>query len=242
MAIGDEPSKTAIPAIETAKAELAKTELPTVESPSISPATEIVEPAVEPAVAAAIERAIATPAQSPIAPTAGIFKLRPRHKRHALLAASVALAGALGAIIGAVAAGGFADKPPVVVAAPDDRKALELSLSKLAKEVTTLKSNLEAANKAANTQIAKISERVERVDRAASAELITGSISAPQTIPVPTPRPALRVAAVEAQPPALPQRPAVLSDWTIRDTRDGYVYVQGHGDVYQVVPARRCPV
>jgi len=26
----------------------------------------------------------------------------------------------------------------------------------------------------------------------------------------------------------------VVRDWTIRDTRDGYVYVLGHGDIYQV--------
>ena len=30
--------------------------------------------------------------------------------------------------------------------------------------------------------------------------------------------------------------PSVITDWTIRETRDGFVYVQGHGDVYQVVP------
>jgi hypothetical protein len=26
-----------------------------------------------------------------------------------------------------------------------------------------------------------------------------------------------------------------LTDWSIRDARDGYLTVQGHGDVYQVV-------
>ena len=33
-----------------------------------------------------------------------------------------------------------------------------------------------------------------------------------------------------------------MSGWTIRDTRDGYVYVQGHdGDIYQVVPGAPLP-
>ena len=27
----------------------------------------------------------------------------------------------------------------------------------------------------------------------------------------------------------------MVRDWSIRDVRDGYVYVQGHGDIYQVV-------
>jgi len=75
----------------------AKAELPTVESPSISPATKVqaafeFEPVSEPVVAApavepvTLEAAPATPPR---------FVLRPRHKRYALLAASVTLAAAL---------------------------------------------------------------------------------------------------------------------------------------------------
>jgi hypothetical protein len=29
-------------------------------------------------------------------------------------------------------------------------------------------------------------------------------------------------------------RPPVVRDWTIRGIRDGYVYVEGHGDIYRV--------
>ena len=28
----------------------------------------------------------------------------------------------------------------------------------------------------------------------------------------------------------------VVSGWSIRDARDGFVYVQGNGEIYQVVP------
>src|SRR5262249_22362573 len=81
-------------------------------------------------------------------------------------------------------------------------------------------------------QIAKVSERLNR-----ESPGITGSVPPPQAIqpaplastPLPTPR--LETAADEPQPPRL----AILTDWSIRETRDGYVYVQGHGDVYQVV-------
>ena len=154
-----------------------------------------------------------------------------RHKRYALLAASVAIAAALGAVVGAVASGGLSTPPPRAdVAGVEERKAMQQSISRLTKEIATLKANLDAANKTAHTQIAKISERLNRE----SAE-ITGSISAPQTVtPLPVPRPAPRVAAVEARPP-------VVQDWTIRETRDGFVYVQGHGDVYQVVPGAPLP-
>ena len=40
------------------------------------------------------------------------------------------------------------------------------------------------------------------------------------------------MAATEAQPPA---RTSIVPDWTIRDTRGGYVYVENHGEIYQVV-------
>jgi hypothetical protein len=78
-----------------------------------------------------------------------------------------------------------------------------------------LRASLDQANKAAHTQIAKISERLEH----ATAE-ITGSIAAPQT-------------AAPATAP-LPARVPVVTNWTIRDTRNGYVYVENHGAVYQV--------
>jgi hypothetical protein len=235
-----EASSVEQPHVETPKIEAI---LPMVESPSISPATA--EPKVEnlEPIAGPLPEIATAPEVAPIAETATTpatakilnFTLRPRHKRYALLAASVAIAAALGGIIGAAATGSFST-PATQTAAIQDRKAMEESIGRLAKEVTTLKSNLDAANKAAHSQIAKISERI---DRTASAELVTGSISAPQTVaPLPTPRPAPRVAAVETQSPA---RAQVVQGWSIRDARDGYVYVQGNGDVFQVVPGAPLP-
>ncbi|MSO66416.1 MAG: hypothetical protein EXQ82_01090 [Pseudolabrys sp.] len=225
------------PKFESAKIELAKSELPTVESPSISPATP--EPKVEPIIESAAAAAPASEVAPASAPSRSRprFVLQPRQKRYALLAASVVIAAALGAVVGAVTSGGLSTTSPRTdVAGLEERQSMQQSIARLAKEVTTLKTSLEATNKSAHQQIAKITERF---DRNASAELVTGSISAPQTVtPVPTPRPAPHVAAVEAQSPA---RPRVVQDWAIRDTRDGFVYVQGHGDVYQVVPGAPLP-
>lgn len=231
---------------EPPKSELIKSELPTIESPSISPATPepIIEPiaevlpVIEPVAAGAPAPELTSASEATAAPAPGPrFVLRPRHKRYALLAASVAIAAALGAVIGAVASGGFGTPlPRIDVAGVEDRKAMEQSISRLAKEVTTLKTSLEAANKSAHSQIAKITERF---DRAASEEMITGSISPPQTVaPVPTPRPVPRIAAVEVQAST---RLPVIQGWAIRDARDGFVYVQGNGDVYQVVPGAPLP-
>jgi len=171
-------------------------ELPIVESPSISPATAtpVIEP-VAPA-AAAIEPVAPAPTAdiaAPASPTVRRFTFDARHKRNALLAASVAIAAALGAVVGAVASGGFAPAARSDVARLDETKAMQQSIARLSKEITSLKANVEAANKSAHAQVAKITDKLtERLGRE-SAE-ITGSISAPQTV-TPLPAPGRRRAA-----------------------------------------------
>jgi hypothetical protein len=259
MAKSDSDENAAPAGVPGAESAPVKAELPVVESPSISPAGPLTEPELEPAAAPILELEKPVEAQapaetiaaSPLAETAapaGLFAslprisldlprmtIRPRHKRHALLAASVAVAGALGAIVGATATGGFKSEPPRADIAGAERQAMQQSLDKLSKEVVALKSNLDTANKTARNQIAKIDEKFTEKFSRASADEVTGSISAPQTVaaPLPTPRPAQR--------PASELRPQVVQDWAIRDTRDGYVYVQSHGDVYQVVPGAPLP-
>ena len=214
----------------------AKSELPSVESPPISPATETPAIATDTPAPAIEPIAAATPAVEPITDAVPVakprFVLKARHKHYALLAASVTFAAALGAVVGALASGGYSTPARPDVAAIEQNKAMQQSIARLGKEVTTLKASLEQANKSAHIQIAKISERLEH----ATAE-VTGSISAPQTTapvltPLPSPRPTPRIAAVEPPPPA---RPSVVAGWTIRDTHNGYVYVENHGELYQVV-------
>lgn len=220
-------------------------ELPSVDSPSISPA----EPEKEPIAPSMAVVPVAEPIlDSPIAPDPSprkSFRLRVRHKVYAALAASVLIAGAAGVFAGVAASGAFhkPDATKVDTAALDERKAMQQSIAKLNKEIGALKSSLEAANKAATTQIAKMSEKLnDKLNREAAE--VTGSISAPQTTtpvapaqtatPLPTPRPT-RLASVE------PPRPLVVRDWSIRDSRDGYVYVQNQGEIYQVVPGAPLP-
>lgn len=223
------------------------TELPAVESPSISPATSVIaaDPIVaeEPAAPAAPTETVSAPGnETPAASFSLIYfprlQFRPRHKRYALLAASAAIAAAFGAVVGAAATGGFSKAPAVDIAAMEQNKATQQSVAHLTKEITNLKAGLEAANKAAHSQIAKLSDRLSR------ETAVTGSITPPQTVapppasaPLPAPRPP-QAAAVEPPPPA---RLSIVPDWSIREMRDGYVYVQGHGDVYQVVPGAPLP-
>jgi hypothetical protein len=249
------PNETT-PNTESAKIEAAKLELPSVESPSISPVDLVSPPSAEPVLepiaelppepVADVHAPAAESGIQIIWPTFNVPKLRPRQKRYALLAASVVFAGALGAIIGATASGAFRTAPPQIsVGAIDEQMTMEQSIARLNREIAALKTNLDTTAKAAHTQIAKISERADRIERNVSAELVTGSISAPQTVPAtpvptPVPRPAPRIAAVETAP--VPMRPQILQDWAIREARDGYVYVQGRGgDVFQVVPGAPLP-
>ncbi len=248
-AIETSGSDTAATPVDATDKSHAGTELPAVEAPSISPATpEItVDPAVteEPAVSATpVETVSATADEAPAASSTLIhfprFHFRPRHKRYALLAASVAIAAAFGAVVGAAATGGFAKAPAVDIATMEENKATQQSVAHLSKEITNLKASLEAANKAAHSQIAKLSDRLSR-----ETADITGSISPPQTVPpVPqasAPLPAPRPPQAAANEPLPPARFSIVPDWSIRETRDGYVYVQGHGDVYQVVPGAPLP-
>ena len=280
----DQPKDTETPSVPAAKAEL-----PAVESPSISPVDLVktidsdLEPASKPIPELAAEtqhtkldvKAEVKPEAKPEAkPETKSFDsieftplplepkrtwLRPRHKRYALLAASVAVAAALGGVIGALATGG-PSTPPVNVAALEESKAMQQSVAKLAKEVATLRANLEEANKAARLQVtrletkldAKIDTKIARLDERLKKEAddVTGSISAPQTVaaaaepqapvpvPMPTPRPAQRYASVESQAAA---RLPIVPGWSIRDARGGYLYVESRGDVYQIVPGASLP-
>jgi hypothetical protein len=225
-------SDTAATSGEAADKSQSDAELPAVESPSISPAT------AETTAATVVAEELEAPAATSALMHFPRFHLRPRHKRHALLAASVAIAAAFGAVVGAAATGGFSRTPAVDIAAMEENKATQQSVAHLTKEITNLKTSLEAANRAAHSQIAKLSDRLSR-----ETADITGSITPPQTVPpapqasapMPAPRPPQ---AAEAPPPA---RLSIVPDWSIRETRDGYVYVQGHGDVYQVVPGAPLP-
>ena len=215
-----------------------KFELPVTESPSISPASieSTAEPVAETITQLAADEisvAVAGPEDITAIPQTEIkkrprFVLRPRHKRHALLAASVAIAAAFGALVGAATTGGFSG-PKAADVSMEENKATQQSVTRLAKEITSIKTSLDAASKSANSQFAKIAERLNHDGADA-----TGSVAPPQAVP---PAPRSSAIAAELQPPRLP----IVTDWSIREARGGYIYVQGHGDVYQVVPGAPLP-
>ena len=264
-----EPQVT--PAITSEKkSELPAIESPPL-LPSVEPVTATeapkAAPVSEPEVAVKREEIkIDPPAEVPKASTGATIlaflpriRLRPRHRHYAQLAACVVIALALGGAVGAFAFGGSSRTD---VAALQERKTLQQSVEQLNRQVATLKGDLNKANKlaaektaalekanklaldkttskTAHNQIAKLTDRFEN---GANGDA-TGSIPAPhdpaiapppQAAPVPMPRPAPHIAATES-------RPTILQDWTIHDARGGYIFVRGHGEIYQVIPGAPLP-
>jgi hypothetical protein len=198
----------------------AKGELPEVDSPALSPAGDAPETVPDTALV------ILPPAAKAGAQSASArFRIRPRHKHRAVLATSVAVAAGIGVLVGSLLAG-TPSAPPPDTAGLHRQQAMQQSITRLNKEVASLKTDLAAGKKSARSRIAKITERLR------SAPEITGSIPVPPAaIPTPLPRPAVRAAAAAIR---------VVPDWTIYDVRNGYVYVKGHGDIYEV--ARGAPL
>jgi hypothetical protein len=95
----------------------------------------------------------------------------PRSWRFALLAATIALAAALGSVVGSLTASGIGRPAPE--AAPSgnaaDASAVLRALKAQLAELSAMKSSLDGAARNANTQFAAISDRLDKVERTAAA-------------------------------------------------------------------------
>ncbi|MDB5601106.1 MAG: hypothetical protein JWN71_3150 [Xanthobacteraceae bacterium] len=176
------------------------------------------------------------------------------------LAATVALAAALGAVLGAVgvSAVGRLTAAPVVHTV----EANPAKTAKLEGDIAALKASLEAATKNTNGQFGKLAERLERTEKAQvepTAKLaklsdkITDALerfdqrlaaaSAPETTGS---VPATRSAAASDEPKlqdklqaAAPQ--PVIAGWVLRDISDGRALVESRYGMYEVSPGGNLP-
>lgn len=168
-----------------------------------------------------------------------------RHiSRFPLLAATIALAAAVGSFAGVLAGSGILRLAPLAprTAVADTGSVLQGMRSQLA-ELAAIKSNLDGATRSANTQFAKITDRLDRVERAqadpaaklaqiadmvdrlskraAAAPDITGSI--PSKIPAD--------AATVAPKPT----DAILDNWIVQDVHNGRALVASrYGSMFVV--------
>ena len=231
--------------------------LPHVESPSLSPAgdeTAKDEPALEPAAQNKGESAADTAAGKLIVlPRIDRPRMRTtlsrRTRRAALNAATIAIAAGFGAVVGALAMQAFTPSAPKQeVASVEERQAMQKSIARLARDVTTLKSSVENT-KAAQTQVGKTAARVDSARR--DDDIVTGSIAVSSTLSAPETKAASVVAAATAatitaplpQPrPQGAQVPQVVTGWSAHMSPDGFVLVeQRGGDLYQVTPGVPLP-
>jgi hypothetical protein len=201
--------------------------------------------------------------------------MKPRGSaRFGLLAACIAIAASFGAVAGSLSVAKlgpmFAPPPPApIVQAPVKDEALAAEVKALRDTITqlrtatrtlgenfaALKSSTTTANASQNQQIAKLSESMERVEKAeqrraaapttttaavaasrqAAASDITGSIAAkPQSTLAPGPG-----ATPEAQAAAL--RPSVVQGWVLRRVYDGAALIEGRDGIIEVEPGDVAP-
>lgn len=197
--------------------------LPTIESPPLSPGQEESaesEQAAEPAT----EPVVMLPVKVEAAPARPRLRFHVRHKRYAILAASVIFAAALGTVAGHMAGGRSGPAPAAVGQA--ERQAMQNTIGKLTADIASLKAKLATADKSARSNIPKDNARIVSEPVPETTGSIPSEAIAP---PLPKPRPALA-----AHPP-------VVHDWSIRFVRGGYAYVRGRGDTYEVVPGAPLP-
>jgi hypothetical protein len=188
-----------------------------IQSPPLSPASEITDH-VDASGFPALEALLKLSASS-----RPRVRLQLRRRRNAMLAASVAASVMVGIVAG-MAMGAIIVTPAHDRSAVADRDAMQESIAVLREDIGTLKADFAAAEKATVTAAGKTAERFPE------AADITGSISLPSVdAPLPAPRPAI---AGHAQ---------IVRGWWISSVREGFVYVQGGGGVFQVQPGAPLP-
>jgi hypothetical protein len=222
---------------------------------------EKVEPTIEAKIEPKIEPKIEAPTLPPAPqltepPTAIIPFKRPEPKaeapqarsRFALLAACVAIAasfGAIGGSLGVAKLGPMIAAPPAPVAAltkdnvADEVKALKETVAQLrgatkslSDNLASLKTSVTTSNTAQNTQIGKIAETLDRVEKtqadqkkmaaAYAAPEITGSIAQKSATPM-----------VLGDPPTT-LKPPILQDYVLRRVYDGAALIEGRNGIIEV--------
>lgn len=158
--------------------------------------------------------------------------------RFPLLAASLAVAAALGAMVGGlVATSVVRSAPPAVVASKsglEDVQALKEQVVQVRVDLAALKASIDAGHRNANAAFTRIGERVDRIDRTQSEPVAkltkaleaferrsdaTGSITPPQPV-------------AGAGQPA--RQPGSVEGWVLRDVQRGTAVIEGRMGLIEV--------
>jgi hypothetical protein len=252
------PGATGEPAIE------AKSELVHIASPTIAPGSTDADAEAPARAARPSERpretaekfariepeslraaAAAAPDIIPLpAPAAGHASRK--FSKFTLLAASVVLASALGAMAGVLGATGVARLVPLfggeTATAPEPTN-LESTVARLRSDIAALKASVDTTSRATGTQYTKLVERLDRAERAQSVaqktdaalpKETTGSITAPSASATPLPT------APVPSPATAPS--TTVPGWAVRDVYRGVAMLQSRmGGMVEVEPGDVLP-
>ena len=181
-----------------------------------------------------------------------------RTKRFIPLAAAIAIAAAVGALTGALTTSGLGHfaGDTTASAAPDNQK-FEAAIAKVGRDIAALKVNLDNSARSVTTQMARLSERLEKTDKAQGdaagklaklAETIDRNAGAPATTAA-----AATASGVDrdvtgsiatttpAAPPVIRTAPAVVEGWVLRGVQNGTALIQGRIGLVEVEPGDNLP-
>ena len=178
-----------------------------------------------------------------------------QYRRYALLAASITIAMVLGGLIGSASTYSLTAQKVDPV---EPTRALQTALTQVTKDFAALKTSVEASNKAAGTQIAKINERFDRSEKAqaepaARIAALTEGVARIEKRLASTTASAAPVAAAShditgsipdraaAMAPKDQSRPAKLEGWVVREVYRGRALVENRNELYEVEPGADLP-
>ena len=218
---------------------------PKIEAPTLPPAAQLAEPTT-----AIIRFKHPEPKAEAAAPQA-------RPARFALLAASVAIAASVGAIGGSLGVAKFGPTqtsapPPVTAVArdnvADEVKALKETVTQLrgttkslSDNLAALKTSVTASNSTQNTQMGKIAETLDRVEKTQAEQRKAATAqTAPETTGSIPQKSAATVPMVLGDPPTT-LKPPILQDFVLRRVLDGAALIEGRNGIIEVEAGEVAP-
>jgi hypothetical protein len=203
-----------------------------VEAPRITPEIEEIKPA-------AGERK-ADAAGDKVAPEPAAASAPPRVSRFTLLAATLALAAALGGLIGALAAYGLARPAPAPAAAAgrtdlEELQALKENVVQARVELAALRVNIESATRSANAQFTRLGERIERIERLQGepASKLNKAIETLDRLSRDATQSKEVTGSVASAAPT-PGKPGTVEGWVLRDVHRGTALIEGRMGLIEV--------
>lgn len=164
---------------------------------------------------------------------------RPRISRVTVLAASIAVAAALGSMVGAWAAVTFV-RPPAEPVPTTIAEADKDAIASLSRDIVALKSSIDAMAKNSTAQYARINERFERSEKTQS-EPATKIARLADAVEKLERRSAAAPDITGSIVPKQQDKPAIVSGWVLREVFDGAAMVESRHGLYEVVPGANLP-